>query len=59
MPIPLTNLFFAYPILAFGLGLLEDDGLMIVVGYLLTLVCFSFFTAIIWFGKEGLLMLIN
>lgn len=59
LPIPLTNLLAAYPILAFGLGILEDDGLMIAIGYLLAFVCFSFFFALIWFGKEGVLMLIN
>jgi hypothetical protein len=59
LPIPLTNLLAAYPILAFGLGILEDDGLMIAIGYLLAIFCFSFFVALIWFGKEGFFMLLN
>ena len=59
LPIPFTNLLAAYPILAFGLGILEDDGLMIAIGYLLTFFCFSLFVALIWFGKEGFLMLIR
>lgn len=57
LPIPFTNLLAAYPILAFGLGILEDDGLMISIGYLLSLLCFSVFIALIWFGKEGFLIL--
>lgn len=57
LPVPFTNLLAAYPILAFGLGILEDDGLMIAIGYLLTIFCFSFFVALIWFGKEGFSML--
>lgn len=59
LPIPLTNLLAAYPILAFGLGILEDDGLMIAIGYLLAIFSFSLFVALIWFGKEGILMLLN
>lgn len=53
LPIPFTNLLAAYPILAFGLALLEDDGVMIAIGYALTIFCFSFFVALAWFGKEG------
>ena len=59
LPIPFTNLLAAYPILAFGLGILEDDGLMIAIGYLLAVFCLSFFIVLIWFGKEGFLMLFN
>ena len=32
MPIPLTNIMFATPILAMALGLLNDDGLFVLVG---------------------------
>lgn len=59
LPIPFTNLLAAYPILAFGLGILEDDGVMILIGYLLSLLCFSVFMALVWFGKEGVLALTN
>jgi hypothetical protein len=58
LPIPFTNLA-AYPILAFGFGILEDDGFMVALAYLLRLFCFSFFIALAWFGKTGLSMLIN
>lgn len=51
LPIPLTNLLAAFPLLAFGLGLLEDDGLMIIIAYLLAFLCFSTFIALIWLGK--------
>lgn len=59
LPIPFTNLMAAYPILAFGLGLLEDDGLMIALGYLLAVICFCFFGAVIWLGKEGVMSLLS
>lgn len=39
IPIPLTNIFIAFPILFFGLGLLEDDGLLILLAYALTFLC--------------------
>lgn len=54
IPIPLTNLLAAIPIVFFGLGILEDDGLMIVIAYIFTLICLSAFFALIWFGKQGL-----
>lgn len=54
LPIPFTNFFAAYPLLCFGLGLLEDDGLFIIIAYFLSIICFSYFFAIYWFGKEGI-----
>lgn len=59
VPIPFTNLIAAYPLLAFGLGILEDDGLMIVIGFLLTLFCLSFFGTLFLFGKEGFVILLS
>lgn len=53
LPIPLTNLITAFPILFFGLGMLEDDGLMVIIAYVLSLICFALFASLIWFGKEG------
>lgn len=43
LPIPLTNILSAIPIVLFGLGLLEDDGLFIILAYtfiLLTIISF-------------------
>lgn len=51
LPIPLTNMLCAFPILFIGFGLLEDDGLVIVLGYVLAVVCFAAFTAIFLLGK--------
>lgn len=51
LPIPLTNLFAAAPILAFGLGLLEDDGLMICLAYVLFVLCLVVFGSLLFFGK--------
>lgn len=54
LPIPLTNLLAAFPILAFGLGMLEEDGVAIIIAYFLSLVCFAFVGILIWLGKAGL-----
>lgn len=36
LPIPFSNLAIAWPILILALGLLEDDGLIVVISYILT-----------------------
>jgi len=61
LPIPFTNLMTATPILCIGLGLLEDDGIFILLGYFLTMAALGVFFAIFVFGAElstdGLLLL--
>ena len=52
LPIPMSNLLAAFPILFLGLGLLEDDGVFILIGYFLTLICFAAFAALIFFAKK-------
>lgn len=52
LPIPLTNLLAAYPILFFGLALLEDDGVLIFVAYFLFYFCLGVFASLLFFGKE-------
>lgn len=37
LPVPFTNLLAAIPVLCIGLGLLEDDGVFILIGYFFTL----------------------
>lgn len=54
LPIPFTNMLAALPILCFGLGLLEDDGLFILIAYLLTFFCLSLFIIILFFGSKFL-----
>lgn len=39
LPIPLTNLLAAWPIFFISLGLLEDDGLFVMLGYAILLIC--------------------
>lgn len=51
LPIPFTNLLSAYPILFFGLGLLEDDGVMILLAYFFLFLCLLMFTFLFLFGK--------
>ena len=50
LPIPLTNLFSAIPIFFLSLGLLEDDGIILLLGYLLALGCFTAFTSLFFLG---------
>lgn len=59
LPIPLTNLLAAIPALAFGIAFLEDDGVMIIVAYTLSTICFIAFASLIWFGAEGINMLFH
>jgi hypothetical protein len=54
LPIPLTNLLPAYTILVFAIGLLESDGLLLLIGYGLTGVTTTFFVSI----ATGFLMLL-
>lgn len=50
LPIPMTNLLSALPILCIGLGLLEDDGLVILIGYFIALISFLLFLSLFLFG---------
>lgn len=46
LPIPLTNIISGWSLLLLHFGLLEDDGLFIIAGYILTAICIGFFVAI-------------
>lgn len=48
LPIPLSNLIAAWAIFLIGLGLLEDDGLLVVLGYIVALVCLIFVILIVF-----------
>lgn len=50
IPIPLTNMVAAFPIFCIGLGLLEDDGVFILIGYALSIICFALFFGLIILG---------
>lgn len=52
IPIPFTNMLCAFPILAFGLALLEDDGVMIIVAYVLFFICLAVFASLLFFGNS-------
>lgn len=47
LPIPLSNLTAAWSILFISFGLIENDGLFIIIGYLITLLTLIFFLAIV------------
>jgi hypothetical protein len=52
LPIPMTNMLAATPIVLIGLGLLEDDGVCILAGYCMALVALAAVLALIFFGKS-------
>lgn len=45
LPIPFTNLSVAWSIFFVGLGILEDDGIFVLIGYLISSVAITFFIA--------------
>ena len=53
LPIPMSNMLAAVPILLLGLALLEDDGLFLIAGYLAAIPCFVFFGALFLFGPKA------
>lgn len=59
LPIPFSNMLAAFPLVFFGFAFLEDDGLLLIFAYLLTILCIVFFGLLIWFGKSGVTFLLN
>ncbi|MBW7906835.1 MAG: exopolysaccharide biosynthesis protein [Phycisphaerae bacterium] len=51
LPIPLSNLVFIIPLLVYAVGLLENDGLLIMFGHATVLVLLA---AGLWFGHEAI-----
>lgn len=52
IPLPFSNMICALPLLFFGFGFLEDDGVAIVIAYVLSVVCFVAFALLFLFGKS-------
>jgi hypothetical protein len=55
LPIPFSNTFPAWAIFFHTLGQLEEDGALIIVSYIQTLLCFAYFGALalgLGFGLE-------
>lgn len=53
LPIPFSNMLAAVPLLLLGLGLLEDDGLFLLAGYLAAIPCMVFFGVLFLFGPKA------
>jgi hypothetical protein len=53
LPVPFTNTLSALPLLHMGFGLLEDDGLAIVVAYVLAAIAIAYFTFIYTVGSAA------
>ncbi len=54
IPIPLINLISAIPMICLAIGLLKEDGICVLVGYFLSILCFLFFTWLIHIGFAGI-----
>lgn len=52
LPLPFSNMLPALPILLISLGLLEDDGVFVLLGYLFAFICFSIFGVGFWKGAQ-------
>jgi hypothetical protein len=51
LPIPFSNLIVAWPIFLIALGVLEDDGLFVLIGYVVSFVAYAFFIALVILPK--------
>lgn len=59
LPIPFSNLIAAWSIFILGLGLFEDDGILIIIGYLASLITAAFFVVTILINWKILLFFQN
>lgn len=59
LPIPMTNMLAAMPILFIGFGLLENDGIAIAIAYCLALICFLAFFGIFYWGPSQILQILT
>ena len=53
LPIPMSNMLAAIPIVLIALALLEDDGLYLLAGYLAAIPCAVFFAVLFLFGPKA------
>lgn len=54
LPIPLTNYLSALPLIFLGLGLLEDDGLFVILAYVMGIFSLIFWASVFFYSSEGL-----
>lgn len=54
LPIPFSNTLPAWAIALLAAGMMEEDGAVIVIGYLVTGIAWIYFFSIWWIGKAGL-----
>lgn len=54
LPIPFSNMLAAFPIFFMGWGLLEDDGVLIILAYIFTTIFFLAFLGLFLIGKAQL-----
>lgn len=59
LPIPFTNLLSAIPLLLIGFALMENDGLVLGIAYILATFCFLFFIGLYVLGETGLKALLQ
>lgn len=54
LPIPFTNTLPAWSILLTAAGMMENDGLVIISGYLMAGMTWAYLFSLVWVGKAGL-----
>jgi len=59
LPIPFTNLLSAIPLVLIGFALMENDGLVLGIAYILSTFCFLFFIGLYFLGETGLKALLQ
>ncbi len=52
IPLPFTNMICALPILFLGIGMLEDDGLFILLAYIISFLALTLFTGLVVLGTS-------
>jgi hypothetical protein len=53
LPIPLSNALPSWSLILLGMGLLQRDGVVVLLGHLLALMTYAFFAALIVLGTSG------
>jgi hypothetical protein len=54
LPIPFTNMMSAFPIIFLGIGMLEDDGVFIIIAYAWALLTAGFYIGLFFAGRHFL-----
>lgn len=59
LPIPMSNMLAGIPLVMMSLGLLENDGWLVISSYIFSIICYAAFGFIFWLGTHELLKLFH